>query len=299
MKIQRINTFPVSSKNKTNKKQNNNTVRNTNTAPSFKGYFHEMSQYAGMNNKKLIIDGRIMDYEYTRNPKGFDYICYSYIADPGEKDEDIPQSAIDLTVCTIHTEMPFSWIRDNYKNGYKNFANNAYREMNYFGDKIKAEEKEIELINKNKSKFIEMHEQCKLKRPDDFEKLVTACIPARLRRFDKKTAEKQELIKNIEKKRNLANQRFELLCELDGIGGEKQSMIDEQKRIHLRKSDIERILHEKSGHEYNTLSRERQILEDHLTAMDRDFANIDKRLDNTFRKVENFYKEKYPDLYRL
>ena len=88
-----------------------------------------------------------------------------------------------------------------------------------------------------------------------------------------------------------------LPAELDKIGGEKQDMIDEQARIHIRKTDLEKILPGKHGLEYETLSAERQLLENHLTRMDKAFAKIDKRLDAAFEQVEDFYKEYYPDLY--
>lgn len=291
MKISRITNYNFTNNN--NKGQKSSKA----TEPSFKGYFEEMSQHEGFGNNPLKIDGRIFSYEYTRKPVKFEYIRYAYIADPGEKDEDIPQSAIDLTLCTVHTEMPFSWIRDNYRNGYKNFANNAYREKNFYGDKIEKENEKLDEIYKNKEKFKNIHEKYKSKTNSDFEEKVRAKIPGRLKAFDGLADEQKAKIEDVKNKKEIAEKRFELLCELDKIGGEKQDMIDEQARIHIRKTDLEKILPGKHGLEYETLSAERQLLENHLTRMDKAFAKIDKRLDAAFEQVEDFYKEYYPDLY--
>ena len=298
MKISQINNYAFNYKNNnslTKSKTNQKTV----TSPAFKGDFLELSQFEDSYNRKpVIIDGRIYTYKQTRKPVGFDYIRYAYVAAPGEKDEDIQQRFINLTICTIHTEMPFSWIRYNYRNGYKNVANNAYREKKFFAEKIKTENEKLDTLYENKQQFKDIYTHYKLKISNDFEKLVNSKLPGRLERFDKVIDEQKEKIEGIKKQKEISDKRFELLCELDELGGQKQSMIDEQARIHGRKSEIERILPEKYGNEYDTLNAERQILENHLTQMDKDFAKIDEKLDNSFHKIENFYEEYYPELYK-
>ena len=295
MKISKINNYSIQYKNKTAHKKSNNT--NT-SAPSFKGYHLELSQFEGGNYKPLYIDGRIYSYTQTRKPVEFEYIRYAYVADPGEKDEDISQEDIELTICTIHTEMPLSWIRNNYRNGYKNFANNAYREMNFFGKKIKSENDKVDILYANKEKFKNIHERYKLKISDSFEEKILSKIPERLERYNEVINKEKAKIAEIQKQKEISDKRFELLCELDKLGGQKQAMIEEQARIHGRKSDIERSLSQKYGQEYDTLNSERQLLENHLTKMDKDFAIIDEKLDESFHKVEEFYKEYYPDLYK-
>ena len=298
MKISKINNFSIQYKNTTVIKKSD--IQNPNVSePSFKGYHHELSQYEeGIVRKPFIIDGRVYTYKQTRKPVGFEYIRYAYVADPGEKDEDISQEDIELTICTIHTEMPLSWIRDNYRNGYKNFANNAYREMNFFGKKIEAENDKIDTLYANKEKFSDIHNRYKLKISNDFEEQVLSKLPGRMERYDAVIEKEKAKIEEIKKQKAISDKRFELLCELDELGGQKQAMIEEQARIHGRKSDIERCLSEKYGQEYDTLNAERQLLENHLTQMDKDFAKIDEKLDESFHKVEEFYKEYYPDLYK-
>ena len=216
-----------------------NNYRNNKSKINFKGY--TLSSYrAHYDDNEIRKDSWAVPKNATPNYPGAYPNAHTkiYKADPFEI---IPEEVYKTHDYTIRDDLRLSQIKKDYKNGYNNFAKNAWDEKEFLTSKLKENEP---LFEKTK-KLNNGYEKRLLFVKDDLTKQKL---------YDRKNINKNKLDYHANQKNALtnalknANERFDLLKELDDMAGVKNSIIDEKNKTLYYIYDIN-----KYSKEYDSL----------------------------------------------
>jgi len=207
-----LNTNQYNTQQSTN---NQNKKNNT----SFKGHTEgavkiiETKPYYSHYSPNTYIAGYKLQDRATPNYKGAYPNKYTkvYVADPFEIISEDKYKTHDFTV---RNDLRLSDIKNSYKNGYQNFAKNAYDEINYL-QYLYTPETTNKNIENNKLRIQALRERADFNQND---KYVNEFYQ---KKIDKTTQDIQNdtiKLSNHNKQIDTAKKRYDLLLEMDTIG---------------------------------------------------------------------------------
>lgn len=255
------------------------------SGPNFKGYTHEVTiKYPGHYEhykphynmiENLSETGTqlnvkdLNDREYKMYRELDEIPPRIYIASPNE---EIPEKIYKTHTHVQRNDLYLSQIKKDYPHGYKNFAQNAYLEAEYYKDLQKNKDtiinkntKEIDSLTKKHEVVSKDNLSPKLK--ERFEEDYNSKVNALKKEIEETTRLADRADKNLDK----AEKRFEVLKEMDELGGQyNQLMADIAKVSSLgytrpsmsfyRRQDAEKNI-EKIEPVYNKKIRQLERLE--------------------------------------
>ena len=255
------------------------------SGPNFKGYTHEVTiKYPGHYEhykphynmiENLSETGTqlnvkdLNDREYKMYRELDEIPPRIYIASPNE---EIPEKIYKTHTHVQRNDLYLSQIKKDYPHGYKNFAQNAYLEAEYYKDLQKNKDtiinkntKEIDSLTKKHEVVSKDNLSPKLK--ERFEEDYNSKVNALKKEIEETTRLADRADKNLDK----AEKRFEVLKEMDELGGQyNQLMADIAKVSSLgytrpsmsfyRRQDAEKNI-EKIEPVYNKKVRQLERLE--------------------------------------
>ena len=222
--------------------------------PNFKGhtvdakpvwdrYVHE---YAGNPDRYVIPEGAVPNYPGAYPNKH----TKIYIADPFEI---VPDEVYKTHDYTVRQDLRLSDIQRQYKDGYKNFAHNAYLEKKFLTEILEEVKTDEEIYSDKVNRYRAIKELSDNKIADD--------------KIDKILDEKEPILNGKVSRTKLvrdtldnSNERFELLKEIDDTAG----ALGERNRILWEYSQLKQSVGEKADYISRTQKQHQVIKKEHL-----------------------------------
>ena len=215
------------------------------SVPNFKGYTHEVTiKYPGryehykphynmienLSETGTQLDVKdLNDREYKMYRELDEIPPRIYVASPNEK---IPEKIYKTHTHIQRNDLYLSQIKKDYPHGYKNFAQNAYLEAEYYKELqknkntiINKNTKEIDSLTKKHEVVSKENLSPKLK--ERFEKDYKNKINALKKEIDETTRLVDYADKNLDK----AEKRFEVLKEMDELGGQYNQLMADIAKV--------------------------------------------------------------------
>ena len=215
------------------------------SVPNFKGYTHEVTiKYPGryehykphynmienLSETGTQLDVKdLNDREYKMYRELDEIPPRIYVASPNEK---IPEKIYKTHTHIQRNDLYLSQIKKDYPHGYKNFAQNAYLEAEYYKELqknkntiINKNTKEIDSLTKKHEVVSKENLSPKLK--ERFEKDYNNKVNAMKKEIDETTRLADYADKNLDK----AEKRFEVLKEMDELGGQYNQLMADIAKV--------------------------------------------------------------------